>query len=197
MRPASDPRCRHRLLTASISHAVWLYHVFSLIRFLLVTVHPYTGRDMSIMAKVSCAMQQPDQTLPYGSGLLRTQGSRSTAAVHLPKADVNAGDFPSAVMGGCGMVRLCADREQSRTVTYLPGLTIGGSCVSGLQFAMVCSVLGSNQLIPAVRTIDSSPGRLPNRLEYDSLCVSRRFAGSAIGWAGRSRSAVLSFRRRS
>ena len=52
-------------------------------------------------------------------------------------------------------------------------------------------------LIPAVRMIDSSPGRFPNRLEYDSLCVSRRFAGSATGWAGRSRSPVLSFRRRS
>jgi hypothetical protein len=53
------------------------------------------------------------------------------------------------------------------------------------------------ELIPAVRMIDSSPGRFPNRLEYDSLCVSRRFAGSATGWAGRSRSPVLSFRRRS
>jgi uncharacterized protein YbjT (DUF2867 family) len=52
-------------------------------------------------------------------------------------------------------------------------------------------------LIPAVRMIDSSPGRFPNRLEYDSLCVSRGFAGSATGWAGRSRSPVLSFRRRS
>ena len=39
--------------------------------------------------------------------------------------------------------------------------------------------------------IDSSPGRFPNRLEYDSLCVSRRFAGSATGWAGRSRSPVF------
>jgi hypothetical protein len=51
MKPAFDPRCRYRLLAAIISHTVWLYHVFSFIRFLFVTVYPYTGRDMSIMAR--------------------------------------------------------------------------------------------------------------------------------------------------
>ena len=30
MKPQSDPHCRHRVPAEIISHAVWLYHVFSL-----------------------------------------------------------------------------------------------------------------------------------------------------------------------
>src|SRR2546423_10090966 len=49
------------------------------------------------------------------------------------------------------------------------------------------------RLIPAVESIDSLRlGRFPNRGEYDFLWVSRRFAGGHSGWAGRSRSPVLS-----
>ena len=72
---------------------------------------------------------------------------------------------------------------------------IGDSTEIREQKAEVAAMIDG--IIPAVRMIDSSPGRFPNRLEYGSLCGSQRFAGSATRWAGRSRSAVLSFRRRS
>ena len=81
MKPAFDPRCRYRLLAAIISHTVWLYHVFSFIRFLFVTVYPYTGRDMSIMARYPWVVQQPDQT-PLSVRLLCAHLGRSARPVN-------------------------------------------------------------------------------------------------------------------
>ena len=94
----------------------------------------------------------------------------------------------------------CTDRDGSTNagMQTLPRSSPSGVGDPGRSVAKLDGGLAPElPLIPAVRMIDSSPGRFPNRLEYDSLCVSRRFAGSATGWAGRSRSAVLSFRRRS